>query len=72
MQNLLCSDICFIVLGQLYKPSYITKLREKIHTDLVFFYISVVYDNFLYAATVSNHRILVSKRKYIPQDPVAA
>ncbi|KAK7090612.1 ragulator complex protein LAMTOR4-like [Littorina saxatilis] len=34
--------------------------------------LSVVYDNFLYAATVSNHRILVSKRKYVPQDPVAA
>ncbi|XP_076454005.1 ragulator complex protein LAMTOR4-like [Babylonia areolata] len=34
--------------------------------------LTVVYDNFLYAATVSNHKILVSKRKYVPQDPVSA
>ncbi|KAK7486464.1 hypothetical protein BaRGS_00022265 [Batillaria attramentaria] len=34
--------------------------------------LTVVYDNFLYAATISNHKILVSKRKYVPQDPVAA
>lgn len=34
--------------------------------------LTIVYDNFLYAATVSNHKIMISKRKYIPQDPVAA
>ncbi|XP_025079364.1 ragulator complex protein LAMTOR4-like [Pomacea canaliculata] len=33
--------------------------------------LTVVFDNFLYAITISNHKIMISKRKYVPQDPVS-
>ncbi|KAL4231479.1 Ragulator complex protein lamtor4 [Mactra antiquata] len=34
--------------------------------------ISVVWDNFMYVITVSQHKVFISKRKYIPPDPVTA
>lgn len=34
--------------------------------------ISVVWDSYMYVITVSGHKIYVSKRKYVPPDPVTA
>lgn len=34
--------------------------------------ISVIWDSFMYVITVSGHKVYVSKRKYIPADPVTA
>uniref|UniRef100_A0A8W8IY91 Late endosomal/lysosomal adaptor and MAPK and MTOR activator 4 n=1 Tax=Magallana gigas TaxID=29159 RepID=A0A8W8IY91_MAGGI len=40
--------------------------RETFHK------ISVIWEQFMYVITVSNHRIYVCKRPYNPQDPAVA
>ncbi|KAL5004896.1 hypothetical protein ScPMuIL_018352 [Solemya velum] len=34
--------------------------------------LSVIWDDIMYAITVSNHKIFISKRRYVPQDPAVA
>ncbi|KAL3848372.1 hypothetical protein ACJMK2_019235 [Sinanodonta woodiana] len=34
--------------------------------------ISVIWDNFMYVITVSNHKIYILKRQYVPVQPVTA
>lgn len=34
--------------------------------------LSVMYDSFMYMITVSNHKVYVSKRRHIPQEPALA
>ncbi|XP_071838269.1 ragulator complex protein LAMTOR4-like [Apostichopus japonicus] len=34
--------------------------------------LSVIFDNFLYVATISNQKIYISKRKLMPKEPVQA
>ena len=41
-------------------------------TNIYFFLPTVIWDNFLYAVTISNHKVYVSKRRHVPTDPAVA
>lgn len=43
-----------------------------LYNGLHFHKISVIWEEFMYVITVSNHRIYVCKRPYNPQDPAVA
>lgn len=48
--------------------------KVRISEDKLDFFkrLSVIFDSFLYVATISNHKIYISKRKLMPKDPVQA
>ncbi|ESO98878.1 hypothetical protein LOTGIDRAFT_203685 [Lottia gigantea] len=60
--------------------SLANKLCKMVHTAVgipvtsdrrdTFKRLSVIWDDFMYIVTVSNQKIYVCKKKYVPQDPV--
>ena len=53
-------------------PTFAHVISSTCQFTVIFFLLTVLWDNFLYAVTISNHKVYVSKRRHLPTDPAVA